>query len=84
MIDKVVASGNALLKAQHFAKDDIGNKKKELEDAWKGLLSASARRKDALDLNLRKQMVRMIHASSTHLKTVFNDVSVLVVHVRGC
>lgn len=57
MIDKVVANGNSLTKARHFASPAIKEKGEELTKAWDGLRGHSANRKKNLDISLQKQKV---------------------------
>ena len=56
-IDKVVASGDTLVKARHFASPEIKEKQSELKEAWNTLLGLSSDRRKMLDISLAKQKV---------------------------
>ena len=70
MIDKVVATGTALQRANHFASKPIEKKSKELKESWDGLLECSKDRKKKLDLALQTQKVNRL---KTWFITVFYD-----------
>ena len=57
IIEKVRATGDALVKAQHFASGPIRDKERELSKAWDELLYYSGDRKNKLDQSLQKQKV---------------------------
>ena len=57
MIEKVLANGDALIEAKHFASPQIEEKNEELQEAWDNLQQNSNERKRKLDINLQKQMV---------------------------
>lgn len=58
MIDRVLAGGNALVKARHFATPAIQDKAAELSSTWSELLKQSADRKRNLDVSVEKQKVK--------------------------
>ena len=59
IVDKVLATGNGLVKADHFATPAIKNKIGELSDDWNELLKQAANRKSNLDLSLQRQKVSL-------------------------
>ena len=68
MIDKVMATGTALVNAKHFASPAIKDKISELTTDWSKLLKQAGNRKNNLDLSLQKQKVKYI--VSRHVKRV--------------
>jgi hypothetical protein len=57
MVDKVLATGSALVNDKHFASPAIKDKISELSNDWKELQKQAANRKNNLDLSLRRQKV---------------------------
>ena len=66
-IDRVVATGAGLIKARHFAANQIEAKQSEVKDVWKSLLQHSDNRKDALNISLHKQKV---NTKCSHTNTI--------------
>ncbi len=62
-IDKVLGTGDALLKRHHFAAPAIQTKKQEVTDAWQTLLKHSANRRKNLDNSLKKHKVHLKHCT---------------------
>ena len=60
MIEKVVATGDQLMKANHFASPAIEEKNEEVHEAWDNLLQHSNERKRKLDISLLKQSVSIM------------------------
>ena len=59
MMEKVLANGNALIKARHFASPEIRQKNKDVREAWDQLAVDSAERRRKLDISLQKQQVNL-------------------------
>ena len=57
-VDRVLAIGDTLIKARHFAASDMTAKQQEVRDAWQSLLTHSADRRHKLSISLLKQQVR--------------------------
>lgn len=73
VVGKVVGRGQTLEKAKHFAADDIGQKRGQLQAAWDDLLGHSKHRKDQLDKALDKQKVCPEHGLIFSFYTLRND-----------
>ena len=56
-LDRVLATGDSLIKSRHFASDQMKEKQDEVKEAWQSLLEHSAQRRERLNISLHKQKV---------------------------
>jgi hypothetical protein len=55
-----MATGDTLVKAQHFAAAPIQEKRQEVVQVWDSLLKHSGNRRNKLDITLQKQKVNIV------------------------
>ena len=57
MLSKVLATGDSLVRAEHFASPAIEAKCNDMSDAWDNINTLCNERKRKLDISLQKQKV---------------------------
>ncbi len=60
ILQKMISSGDQLIRARHFAASDIKDRCEDIKQAWANLLDQSKHRKSKLDFSLQKQSVSVV------------------------